>query len=401
MLSNTSSKLANLLIKWTVYIFKKSLIWIFPLLSILLGIGVIVLISILCYVGLRYWLLPKAIINEPIYFDFAKIEPTARFNILSDNKQWSYIKDAKDVNVPTPNSPPFPNTNIDSKDGEDQLLKNQLLYQQPHTNTKLKRFLLPGVSYIFDISLVVSKSARNMEVGKFMVFVRLFDSAGDAIAKSSRPVYIPYQSATTIFLENIFYFPLFLLGFREFLGVPICSLHSKMQLINNYLEPMSILPPTELVELSLSTSSVDVSEAYLTIMPSLTGFRYYMHYYPWISFFAGVSIISTILISLTSFTILVVYVLSRLSGWLQSQVPAEGLIDEYDHTGGSRDSILTGNLNNYDTTSDLATMRSPMDDGMELNWQSGSVREVTRNYASDGDYGTVVSLRQRSTFASQ
>lgn len=420
MLSNTSNKIANFVIKWASYIFKKSLIWILPIVSVLLVFGFIVLISIVCYIGLRYWLLPKAIIREPIYFNFANNEPTARFNILSDNKQWSYIKDTKDTSIPVKSSQQTfssSNTNTDSKVEEDHAsahsssspLKSELSYQQPLTNTKLKRFLVPGVSYIFDISLVISKSARNMDIGKFMVFVRLFDSTGDAIAKSFRPAYVPYQSATTIFLENIFHFPFILLGLREIMGISFSSIRTNMQLINNYVEPMSILPPTELVELSLSTSSVDVTEAYLTIMPTLTGFRYYMHYYPWISFFAGVSIISAIFISFTSFTVLVVYIISRLSGWWQAQLPAEGVFDEYDRIGNRGYSALTtSNMNNYGTTSNLTAINSrgevvrSVDTGTELDYASGGVREVLRpNYASEGDFGVVVGLRQRTTFASQ
>ena len=231
----------------------KILSWILPLLSIFIIFMFIVILSIIIYLGLEYLLLPKTIINEPIYFNFAMNQPSARINILSNKKQWSDIKEIQDNNI------------IHSSSSLDSSSKNNKLNYQDSSSSSSssattttderssipsslnqvnKRFLIPGVSYSINISMLLAKSVRNNNIGKFMIFLKLYDTTNQLIAKSSRPVIIPYQSDITTWLENIVYFPFCMLGFQKVLGHSLNSIHIQTQMINNYFEPKTILPST-------------------------------------------------------------------------------------------------------------------------------------------------------------
>ena len=109
---------------------------------------------------------------------------------------------------------------------------------------------------------------RNIQLGKFMTYVNIYDSDGIRLANSSRPVVLPYEAPSTLFLTSLLRFPWAFVGLLD----PSEQYTINVQLINNFIEPTSGYPPTETIELSLSTNEIDVADAHLTVMPLLTGF---------------------------------------------------------------------------------------------------------------------------------
>jgi hypothetical protein len=100
-----------------------------------------------------------------------------------------------------------------------------------------------------------------------MLRTTLFDTKGEAIAQSSRPVVIPYQSDVSLFIESVCKYPL-----RAF-GLVDTTETSEVQVtvMNDYLEPTHINAATEYLELVLSTSDVDIYESHVSVMPALSG----------------------------------------------------------------------------------------------------------------------------------
>ena len=258
---------------------------VYPLLQLMLRLTLVLIVSIGVYVAIYSYFLPKALVREPVYFDYtAKPQPLARVSLISAEKQWYY-------------------------------LKQQQQYESG-TSRDSKRFLLPGSRYSIDLVFTLAKSPRNLDLGKFMVFLTTVDSTGDAIAKSARPVVMPYQSLATLVMDSCTKFPLRLVGLYQ---VDEAS-SIRVSVMNDYREPMTTGAFTELVELALSTSHVDLGEVFLSIMPVLGGVTYYMHYYPRWSFFIGVSIIMAFQVGLYIFYLVVTLAfryVSSLSSLLQ------------------------------------------------------------------------------------
>ena len=86
-------RLRKLLIKvlWSLL----RMLWGFlvPLLRIVLLLSLMGVISVICYYLLHRALLPKSLLEEPLYFDFSLSPPMARVSLLSHEKQWFYISD--------------------------------------------------------------------------------------------------------------------------------------------------------------------------------------------------------------------------------------------------------------------------------------------------------------------
>jgi hypothetical protein len=62
--------------------------FIIPIIKYATYLLVMISISIYGYYLLNNTYLPKAILVEPLYFDFSRSPPTATLNILSAEKQW-------------------------------------------------------------------------------------------------------------------------------------------------------------------------------------------------------------------------------------------------------------------------------------------------------------------------
>lgn len=258
-----------------------------PLVDLALRLVVAFFVSLVVYLILYSYLLPKALVREPVFFDYmAKPNPTARISLVSLEKQWYY-------------------SNLKKSGGELGAGKGDVVPQQDS-----KRFLYPGYRYSIDLTFNLAKSQRNLDLGKFMVYLTMVDSTGDSIAKSARPVAIPYQSLPSLVLDSITKYPLRLFGLYQIEEASsVC-----VPIMNDYREPLAARSSTETVELILSTEVVDICDVFLTIMPVLGGITFYMHYYPRASFFFGVTLIMGIQIS----TYLVYFVVSFIYQYLST-----------------------------------------------------------------------------------
>ena len=227
-------------LSWDYWI---DLIWraVLPLLIICVILTISLILSTLTYSFIRHQLVPSVLIREPVYFNFEQSKPSARINLLSDRKQWSTNGNGLSD---TP-------TQVD---------------QDAKSITVLPRFLKSESAYYLYSTMHTTKSSRNREIGKFMLHCSLIDGTGGVVASSSRPVAMPYKSTLYTFLEDLVNFPFMYVGA---IGGDSSSIH--VPLINNFIEPRYTKPPTEYVELLLSTNQADVSYATLTIMPALTG----------------------------------------------------------------------------------------------------------------------------------
>jgi hypothetical protein len=133
-------------------------------------------------------------------------------------------------------------------------------------------FLRSDFAYSLDVAFTLSKSQRNFELGKFMASIQLVDNTGDVVAKSSRPVVMPYQSPVTLFMDSVAKFPCRVVG----LCAPSEVVTVHVPMMTEYREPKAT--STESIELTLSSDTADISAVEVTIMPVLKGLIYFMWY---------------------------------------------------------------------------------------------------------------------------
>ena len=211
--------------------------------AIVAGVTVVLFVfAILVFLLMRGVLIPKAIHEETVYFDFAPegpepyVKPFASVNLLSSRKQW----DATNFTTLTPGEPP------------------------PRALTLLQH-------YTVEVSMLLSRSPRNYEIGKFMLYSRLHDSSGHLLAKSSRPIVVPYRSSLSETIEIFFSWPLILIGAHQETN------QVSVELFNNYQE--SRLHPVAQVDMFLSRSDPDIERVTLSLLPQLRGLQHLFYRY--------------------------------------------------------------------------------------------------------------------------
>lgn len=185
-------------------------------------------LSLLIYYFIYMRLLPTPAIQQSIYFDYTKEQPQAIVSLTAVHKQWMNLK-AK------------------------QLVGTGI------------RPLKSGAMYDIEALLTLSKSPRNLDLGKIAITTSLIDSAAESIAKSVRPVVVPYYTDTYLFLETIFTFP------TRFFGLPTTTDSSKVfiNVMKDYQEPYIGFPGAEIVEIVLSSAQLDLIDMELIILPQL------------------------------------------------------------------------------------------------------------------------------------
>lgn len=177
-------------------------------------------------------MVPRALIHERIYFDYISEQPTATIKLHSAMQQWNYIK-------------------------------NELIED---TSTK-RRFLKAGSNYDIHAVFTVAKSARNYDIGTSAFSLKVVDAAGETIAKSVRALVIPYQHPMSLLLESVTYFP-----WRATRSWNMAeTVDIWVNLMPDYREPTYLLPPTDSLEITLAVPVMDLSHAYVTVMPKLYG----------------------------------------------------------------------------------------------------------------------------------
>lgn len=233
----------------------RSLAWEFlnkfvkPLILVAAALSLLLVFSVLLYSWFRHSVLPKALISEALHFDFTMVKPTARVNLFSGQHQWYYSNDVD---------------NYQSLKDDDSQTMLSSVDKVIATRT---RFLKPKISYSVDAVIFLSKSPRNVEMGKFMMGLTLFNSMGETVARSNRLVPVPYQSTITLSLDSIFLYPARLLGFAE----PPETTFVRVHFMNDYVEPPLSTIPTQYLEFHLSTDRVDLVSTHVTVMPTLRG----------------------------------------------------------------------------------------------------------------------------------
>ena len=244
------SSLIQGLYRWIVNNWVEKLL--LPALFTALRFFLFFLLSVILYVFFYRWMVPTALAQEPVYFDYSQTPPIARVNLVTVEKQWSYV------------------------DGRDGAGASKDTHRQ---------FLRSDFSYMIDASFRLSKSHKNYELGKFMVFLDVVDSTGASTARSARPVAVPYQSSSTLWLDSVCMYPLRVLGFT--------SAHESstvdVSLMNAYWERAQGGAATEVLELTLGSSIPDIVEATVTVMPVMKGLTSYMWHYPVLSTVIGVA----------------------------------------------------------------------------------------------------------------
>lgn len=185
-------------------------------------------LSLLIYYFIYSRLLPTPAIQQSIYFDYTREQPQAIVSLTAVHRQW---------------------TNLKAK---------QLLGAGA-------RALKSGAMYDIEALLTVAKSPRNLELGKIAITTSIIDNSAEAIAKSIRPVVVPYYTDTYLFLETIFTFP------TRFFGLPTTTDSSRVfiTIMRDYQEPYLGFPGAEIVELVLSSAQLDLIDMELIILPQL------------------------------------------------------------------------------------------------------------------------------------
>ncbi|RUS28280.1 putative adipose-regulatory protein-domain-containing protein [Jimgerdemannia flammicorona] len=127
-------------------------------------------------------------------------------------------------------------------------------------------------SYLVSVELEVPTSQKNLDIGNFMVSVRLQSAANETIQFSSRPTILKYQSPLTRVLYTLWRaIPLVLDISQE-------SQRLRVTLIEGFYEIESN-PITQAV-VTLSDPRVQVYNAKLRLDADFRGIRYFMYYWP-------------------------------------------------------------------------------------------------------------------------
>jgi hypothetical protein len=233
--------------------FARVLLYLVLFMAVLVGI---VLFAVLGYWFLRSRIVPKALLDEPIYFDYSNAsQPIARVDLFSHQRQWQYVAAEE-----------FPldqSMHTASEQLQDPTMIEKLAKQR--ASWSRQRFLQHGTYYSIDVSLALPKSPRNMHHGKFMLYLTTFDTDLTPVAKSSRPIVIPYQSSATVVLDSFAHYPLYLLG----LDTLHESVAVSMNMMNEYAETKQKI--TQHLEFTLAAADVDISSLTVTVMPSMYG----------------------------------------------------------------------------------------------------------------------------------
>jgi len=209
------------------------------LLQIIVSAAIIIGISIVLYTLWYRKVVPKYAIEERIYFDFSHSQPRASMSLIcSSEKQWDKLN--------TPHH---------------------------HACSKKAEELIGGNFYDFSARVKLSKSFRNMELAKSALVTKIVDCNGQTIAKSVRPLIVPYQSWISLQMESVLFFPLRVLGYipkEEFTFVEV-------SLLDNYQEPVSggSLFKAHNIELELHRGEIELQDFFLKISPRLSVIRYY------------------------------------------------------------------------------------------------------------------------------
>lgn len=186
------------------------------------------LFTLVVYLLIYQRFTPTPIIRQPIYFDFSLDQPKAVLSLTALEKQW---------------------TNYRVK---------QLIGTGP-------RPLKSGALYDVGAFVSLSRCPRNVDLGKVALTTTIIDNSAEAVARSIRPVVVPYYTDSYLFLETIFTFPSRFFGFKS----ETESSEVYVSIFKDYQEPYFSFPAAEMIELMLSNNLIDIIDLELIILPHL------------------------------------------------------------------------------------------------------------------------------------
>lgn len=191
--------------------------------------GVVISISFILFIFIFRSFYPTPIIKESIYFKFNQIAPTASIYLT--------------------NCHPLSSSQLEGVC--DDLSKY---------NFRLK----PGYIYDIDATFQLSKSERNFELGKVSLSTSIYDTMGNQLIETVRPLVIPYQSFIYRNLESVALFPLRLVHIipsSEYTEV-------NMNLIESFKESALLENPKSYeIQLKLNDPRIDIVSGEITITP--------------------------------------------------------------------------------------------------------------------------------------
>ena len=166
-----------------------------------------------------------------LYFDFDEKLPQARWNLLETEDQWtSYL--------------PFT------------------------AKSKINKIILPQIRYQVELSFLLPTSSQNMNTAKFMCHLYIQELSEKNLAKSSRPVIIPYQSLVTRCLFSVLEFPFRVIGFLQLIEAK----RVKMVMMNNFYTT-AVLPVQSII-VTLNSKDITIEEVEIAFIPKLQGLKY-------------------------------------------------------------------------------------------------------------------------------
>jgi hypothetical protein len=220
--------------------------WFLRAVQVSLGLSFLFAVATIIYGILYYLVIPSTLHEQEIFFDYG--------NHAALSKRGEGL-----VTLPT--------AILNLSLAEHQWESSPLIEAPP----RKERALVPGVKYDVYIEMRVPQSARNIDIGMFMVTTTLNSTKGEFLAASSRPQIVKDAHPLIEWASAlVFLFP-YAFGLTE----PSQSI--LVQAMNGFRESQTY--PLASVTISLNHPEVQIYEANLTIIAQLTGVRYLMYHW--------------------------------------------------------------------------------------------------------------------------
>jgi hypothetical protein len=160
--------------------------------------------------------------------------------------------------------------------GEIPLLK-------PMTNTSL---LVPGEIYRFRVTIHLPETSQNMNQ-MFMIRLKLIDSQSEVRNSYSRPSVMLYKTELLRNLQTLAFLPLYVVGHYDESQVLSVALQESFEFLEVSENDSLVLAKVELTD----NPGIRIYSAFLSIDVHLSGLRYFVVKWPFLSFAIGVTLI--------------------------------------------------------------------------------------------------------------
>lgn len=264
--------------------------WWLHLTKVLVLFSVLFAVATMLYGLLYYLIIPARLHEQEIFFDYGnhpklvhgKLQeltlPQARLNLLDPEHQWE---------------------------------ASTLVPKSSTSSQKLR----PGVKYDVYVELVMPESRANMRTGVFMVSTTLENKKGEILASSSRPA-IVHDSSWLVrgVRELVWLVP-------NALRITEPSQSVMLLAVNGYEE--SKTHPLTTVSITLNTPHVQIYSATLTIIAQLSGVRYLMYHW---SFVTAVLVILN-LVFIEFIAVVILYAVYQLPQMEEAQRLSESTVE--------------------------------------------------------------------------